>query len=169
MFNQLTEKFEELVARVRGYSRLSDKNVKEALKEVKVALLEADVNYKVVKEFISQTEEKALGQLTVKGLLPGQQFIKIVYDELLELLGGKTEILQVRGPAPMVVMLVGLQGSGKTTTAGKLASYFGHKGKKSFLIAADVYRPAAVEQLKILGRQLNLPVFSEEKNPVEIP
>ncbi len=168
MFGQLTERFEELVNRVRGLSRLSDKNIKEALKDVRVALLEADVNYKVVKEFIAHTEEKALGQLTVKGVLPGQQLIKIVYDELVSLLGGKAESLSFREPAPMAIMLVGLQGSGKTTTVGKLARYFEQKGKKSFLIAADVYRPAAVDQLKVLGRKLNLPVFYVEKNPVEI-
>jgi signal recognition particle subunit SRP54 len=169
MFGQLTEKFEAIVNKVRGYSRLSDKNIKDALKDVRVALLEADVNYKVVKEFIAHTEEKALGQLTVKGVLPGQQLIKIVYDQLVDLLGGKTEVLQFREPAPMVIMMVGLQGSGKTTSVGKLAKYFAQKGRKNLLIAADVYRPAAVEQLKVLGRQLNLPVFSEEKgNPVEI-
>ena len=168
MFGQLTEKFEELVNRVRGYSRLSDKNIKDALKEVRVALLEADVNYKVVKEFIAHTEEKALGQLTIKGVMPGQQLVKIVYDQLLDLLGGQTEPLEFREPAPMVIMLVGLQGSGKTTTIGKLAKYFGHKGKKSILIAADVYRPAAVDQLKVLGKQLNLPVFHVQKDPVVI-
>lgn len=168
MFNQLTEKFEEIVNKVRGYTRLSDNNIKEALKEVRVALLEADVNYKVVKEFMTKTEEKALGELTIKGVMPGQQFIKIVYDQLLELLGGKTEALHLYGPTPFVIMLVGLQGSGKTTTAGKLARYFGNKGKKSLLVAADVYRPAAVDQLKILGKELNLPVFHIPKNPVEI-
>jgi len=168
MFGQLTEKFEELVNKVRGYSRLSDKNIKDALKDVKIALLEADVNYKVVKEFIAHTEEKALGQLTIKGVMPGQQLVKIVYDELLDLLGGKTEPLQFREPAPMVIMLVGLQGSGKTTTIGKLAKYFEHKGKKSILIAADIYRPAAVDQLKVLGKQLNLPVFHVQKKPVVI-
>ncbi len=168
MFGQLTEKFEELVNKVRGYSRLSDKNIRNALKEVKVTLLEADVNYKVVKEFIAHTEEKALGQLTIKGVMPGQQLVKIVYDELLDLLGGKTEPLEFREPAPMVVMLVGLQGSGKTTTIGKLARYFEHKGKKSILIAADIYRPAAVDQLKVLGKQLNLPVFHVQKDPVVI-
>src|SRR5574341_1228961 len=168
MFGQLTEKFEELVNKVRGYSRLSDKNIKDALKEVRVALLEADVNYKVVKAFIAHTEEKALGQLTIKGVMPGQQLVKIVYDELLDLLGGKTEPLEFKELAPMVIMLVGLQGSGKTTTIGKLAKYFEHKGKKSILIAADIYRPAAVDQLKVLGRQLNLPVFHVQKDPVAI-
>lgn len=169
MLNQLTEKFEEIVNKVKGYSRLSDKNIKDALKEVRVVLLEADANYKVVKKFIASTEEKAIGQLTIRGVMPGQQFIKIVYDELSHLLGGETEPLQFRAPAPMVIMLVGLQGSGKTTTAGKLARYFDHKGKKSFLIAADIYRPAAVDQLRVLGQRLALPVFfQEKKNPVEI-
>ncbi|MCI0530994.1 MAG: signal recognition particle protein [candidate division Zixibacteria bacterium] len=168
MFFQLTEKFEEIVRKVRGYSRLSEKNIQDALKEVRVALLEADVNYKVVKDFMTKTEEKAVGQLTVKGIMPGQQLIKIVYDELIDLLGGKTQLLELNGPAPSVIMLVGLQGSGKTTTAGKLAVYFHKKGKKSLLVAGDTRRPAAVEQLKVLGRENNFPVFHADKEPVKI-
>src|SRR4030065_1380897 len=110
MLGKLTEKFEEIVNKVRGYSRLSDKNIKDALKEVRVALLEADVSYRVVKEFIAHTEEKAIGQLTTKGVIPGQQFIKIVYDQLLELLCGKTEVWQFREPAPTVTMVARVPG-----------------------------------------------------------
>ena len=140
------------------------------LREVKLALLEADVNYKIVKEFIAVIQEKALGQDVLKSLTPGQQVIKIVKDELVELLGGTESKITFLPNAPTVIMLIGLQGSGKTTTAGKLANVLRKQGKKPLLVACDVYRPAAIKQLQVVGKQLNIPVFSDEtsKNVVNI-
>ena len=134
------------------------------LREVKLALLEADVNYKIVKEFISTIQEKALGQDVLKSLTPGQQVIKIVKDELVELLGGQTSQINFTPNSPTIIMLVGLQGSGKTTTAGKLANLLRKQGKKPLLVACDVYRPAAIKQLQVVGAQLNIPVFANENS-----
>ncbi len=168
MFTELSSKFDKIFNKLRGYARLSESNIKEALKEVKVALLEADVNYKVVKEFISSVEQKSLGQETFKGVKPGQLLIKIVYDEMVELLGKENKPLRFSGTEPTVFMLAGLQGSGKTTTCGKIAKFYEKKGKRPLLVAADIYRPAAIEQLKILGKNLKVQTFSQDAKPLKI-
>jgi len=168
MFEDLTIKLEGIFKKLRGQGRLSEDNIKDALKEVRRALLEADVNYKVVKDFITQVEAKAIGQEVLRSITPGQQVIKIVYDELTNLLGKERMEVKFSSQPPTVFLLVGLQGSGKTTACGKLARYYRRKGRFPLLVAADVYRPAAVDQLKILGKSLDLPVFSANKNPVKI-
>jgi signal recognition particle subunit SRP54 len=168
MFEDLTIKLEGIFKKLRGQGRLSESNIKDALKEVRRALLEADVNYKVVKDFISQVETKAVGQEVLRSITPGQQVIKVVYDELTDLLGKERVEVKFSSQPPTIFMLVGLQGSGKTTACGKLARYYRKKGRFPLLVAADVYRPAAVDQLKILGKSLDLPVFSSNKNPVKI-
>ena len=140
------------------------------MREVKLALLEADVNYKIVKEFIAEVERKALGQNVLKSLTPGQQVVKIVKDELVELLGGTESKINFTPNPPTIIMLVGLQGSGKTTTSGKLANILRKQGKKPLLVACDVYRPAAIKQLQVVGAQLNIPVYANEntKDVVQI-
>jgi signal recognition particle subunit SRP54 len=168
MFEDLTIKLEKIFKKLRGRGKLSESNIKDALKEVRRALLEADVNYKVVKEFISQVEEKAIGQEVLRSITPGQQVIKVVHEELIDLLGKTRVEVSFSQKPPTVFMLVGLQGSGKTTACGKLARYYRKKGRFPLLVAADVYRPAAVDQLKILGKSLDLPVFSSNKDPVKI-
>jgi len=168
MFEDLTIKLEGIFKKLRGQGRLSEDNIKDALKEVRRALLEADVNYKVVKDFITQVEAKAIGLEVLRSITPGQQVIKIVYDELTDLLGKERVEVKFSSQPPTVFLLVGLQGSGKTTACGKLARYYRKKGRFPLLVAADVYRPAAVDQLKILGKSLDLPVFSSNKNPVKI-
>lgn len=168
MFTELSSKFDRIFNKLRGYARLSESNIKEALKEVKVALLEADVNYKVVRDFVSSIEQKSLGQETFKGVKPGQLLIKLVYDELVELLGKENKPLRFSGTEPTVFMLTGLQGSGKTTTCGKIAKFYEKKGKRPLLVAADIYRPAAIEQLKILGKNLKIPTFSQDAKPLKI-
>ena len=168
MFEDLTSKLEGIFKKLRGQGRLSESNINDALKEVRRALLEADVNYKVVKDFISQVEAKAIGQEVLRSITPGQQVIKIVYGELTDLLGKEIVEVKFSSQPPTIFMLVGLQGSGKTTACGKLARYYRKKGRFPLLVAADVYRPAAVDQLKILGKSLDLPVFSSNKNPVKI-
>lgn len=134
------------------------------MREVKLALLEADVNYKIVKEFIAEVERKALGQDVLKSLTPGQQVVKIVRDEMTELLGGVASKINFTPNPPTIIMLVGLQGSGKTTTCGKLANLLRKQGKKPLLVACDVYRPAAIKQLQVVGSQLNIPVFANENS-----
>ena len=161
-FEGLSSRLQEITRKIRGKARITESDLKEMLREVKLALLEADVNYKIVKEFIATIQEKALGQDVLKSLTPGQQVIKIVKDELVELLGGTESKVNFTPNPPTVVMLVGLQGSGKTTTAGKLANLFRKQGKKPLLVACDVYRPAAIKQLQVVGAQLNIPVFSNE-------
>jgi signal recognition particle subunit SRP54 len=168
MFEDLTTKLEGIFKKLRGRGKLTESNIKDALKEVRRALLEADVNYKVVKDFISQVEQKAIGQEVLRSITPGQQIIKIVYDELTSLLGKEKVEVKFSAQPPTVFMLVGLQGSGKTTACGKLARFYRKKGRFPLLVAADIYRPAAVDQLKILGKSLDLPVFSSNKNPVKI-
>jgi signal recognition particle subunit SRP54 len=168
MFEDLTSKLEGIFKKLRGHGRLSEDNIKDALKEVRRALLEADVNYKVVKDFISQVEAKAIGQEVLRSITPGQQIVKIVYDELTDLLGKERVEVKFSSQPPTIFMLVGLQGSGKTTACGKLARYYRKKGRFPLLVAADIYRPAAVDQLKILGKSLDLSVFSSNKNPVKI-
>ena len=170
-FEGLSEKLKGIVNKLKGKSRITEADVKEITREVKLALLEADVNYKIVKDFTNKIGEKALGQDVLKSLTPGQQIIKIVHEELVELLGGKeTEGLNLSPNPPTIIMLVGLQGSGKTTMAGKLANLLRKQGKKPMMVACDIYRPAAIDQLEVIGKQLSIPVFSnrEEKDVTEI-
>ncbi len=169
MLENLSERLQNAVDKMRGYGTITEDNVKEITREIRLALLEADVNYKVVKEFIQNVKEKALGEEVRKSLKPGEVFVKIVKDELVELLGKEEVPLNTKG-SPATLMLVGLQGSGKTTTIGKLANYLRKKEhKKPLLIACDIYRPAAIDQLCQLGRELNIEVYEEGKNnPVSI-
>ncbi len=169
MFENLGDRLQNAINKMKGYGKITEDNISEITREIRLALLEADVNYQVVKEFISNVKEKALGEEVAKSLKPGEMFVKIVKDELVELLGGDKEDLNMKGN-PAVLMLVGLQGSGKTTTIGKLGLLIRKKyHKKPLLVACDVYRPAAIEQLKQLGRELSIEVYEEGKgNPVEI-
>ena len=164
MFESLTEKLELTFKRLRGEGKISEKNIDDALREVRLALLEADVHVKVVKTFLDSVKAKSLGQEVLQSLTPEQQFLKIVRDELTELLGGEHRKLDLKAAPPVVIMLVGLQGSGKTTTLAKLARHLKRDQKRTpYLVPADVYRPAAIEQLKILGAEVELPVY--ESNP----
>ena len=169
-FEGLSEKLQAFTKKLRGKARITESDLNEMLREVKLALLEADVNYKVVKEFIANIHDKALGTDVLKSLTPGQQVVKIVKDELIELLGGTDSKIAFTPNPPTIIMLVGLQGSGKTTTAGKLANLLRKQGKKPLLVACDVYRPAAIKQLEVVGAQLNIPVYSNdgEKNVLKI-
>ena len=169
MFESLGDRLQSAVNKIRGYGKITEDNISDVIREVRLALLEADVNYKVVKEFINNVKEKALGEEVTKSLKPGEQFIKILKDELVDLLGGEKSNLYTGGN-PSILMLVGLQGSGKTTTIGKLALLLRKKYKKNpLLVACDVYRPAAIDQLKTLGKELNIEVYEEgHKDPVEI-
>lgn len=170
MFDSLSERLDSVFKRLKGQGRLDEKNIQDGLREVRLALLEADVNYKVVKDFVAKVQERALGTEVLSSLTPGQQIIKIVHEELVSLLGDEHEGLGLRGAPPSIVMLVGLQGSGKTTTAAKLASYLRQQKKKPYLVPADIYRPAAIEQLQQLAADLEMPVYqsSSGMNPVEI-
>ena len=163
-FEGLSAKLQEVTRKLRGKARITESDLKEMLREVKLALLEADVNYAIVKEFINTIQEKALGQDVLKSLTPGQQVIKIVKDELIELLGGTESKINFTPNPPTIIMLVGLQGSGKTTTAGKLANLLRKQGKKPLLVACDIYRPAAIKQLQVVGGQLNIPVYANENS-----
>lgn len=169
MFENLSDRLQDVVHKIKGYGKITEENISEMMREIRLSLLEADVNYKVVKEFTNNVKEKALGEEVDKSLNPGELFVKIVKDELTELLGGENTPLNVNGN-PATLMLVGLQGSGKTTTIGKLANYLRKNNKKKpLLVACDVYRPAAIDQLKQIGKELNIEVYSEGKgNPVEI-
>ena len=161
-FEGLSSRLQAITRKLGGKARITESDLKEVMREVKLALLEADVNYKIVKDFVSTVQEKALGQDVLKSLTPGQQVIKIVRDEMTELLGGTLSKINFTPNPPTVIMLVGLQGSGKTTTAGKLANLLRKQGKKPLLVACDVYRPAAIKQLQVVGSQLNIPVFANE-------
>ena len=161
-FEGLSSRLQEITRKLKGKARITDSDLKEMLREVKLALLEADVNYKIVKDFINTIQEKAQGADVLKSLTPGQQVIKIVKDELVELLGGTESKINFNPNPPTVIMLVGLQGSGKTTTAGKLANLLRKQGKNPLLVACDVYRPAAIKQLQVVGSSLNIPVFANE-------
>ena len=163
-FEGLSSKFQNIARKFKGKTRITESDLKEMLREVKLALLEADVNYKIVKEFIATIQEKALGQDVLKSLTPGQQVIKIVKDELVELLGGTDARINISPNPPTIIMMVGLQGSGKTTTAAKLANILRKDGKKPLLVACDVYRPAAIKQLQVLGAQLNIPEYANENS-----
>ena len=169
MFENLSDRLQGIAHKIKGYGKITEDNISEMMKEIRLSLLEADVNYKVVKEFTNNVKEKALGEEVNKSLNPGDLFVKIVRDELQELLGGDSSPLTI-DKKPTITMLVGLQGSGKTTTNGKLANFLRKKhGKKPLLVACDVYRPAAIDQLIQIGKELNIPVYSEGKgNPVEI-
>jgi signal recognition particle subunit SRP54 len=169
MLDSLTSRLTGILDRLRGFGRLTEENIQEALREVRVALLEADVNFKVVKAFVERVRAKAVGQDVLQSLTPGQQVVKVVRDELVELLGGAAHRLAMAPHPPTVVMLVGLQGSGKTTSAAKLARHFQKQGQHPLLASADVYRPAAIDQLKTLGAQLGVPVLGEpDRRPVDI-
>lgn len=164
MFESLTDKIEKAINKIKGYGKITEDNISDVIKEVRLALLEADVNYKVVKEFTNKVKEKALGTEVKNSLKPSEVFLKILKDELLELLGNNSSELDF-STNPSVIMLVGLQGSGKTTTVGKLGNLMRKKhNKKPLFIAADVYRPAAIDQLKQLGRELNIEVYSQGKD-----
>lgn len=166
MFEYMGDRLSSAIKNIRGMGRITEENISEAMREIRMALLEADVNYQVVKEFVNNVKEKALGMDVQKSLKPDELFIKIVKDELVELLGGEAAPLNMDGKPP-ILMLVGLQGSGKTTTCGKLANLIRKKNsKKPLLVACDIYRPAAIEQLETVGKQLNIPVYSEGKKPV---
>lgn len=170
MFKSLSGRLNDVFKQLRGHGRLTEENIQEALREVRMALLEADVNFKVAKEFVATVAEKAIGLEVVGSLAPGQQVIKVVHDQLVELLGGQTATLELGGRQPVVIMMVGLQGSGKTTTSGKLAKLLQSKGRKPYLVPADVYRPAAIDQLTILGKNLGVPVHpaATDQDPVAI-
>ncbi|MEA2115359.1 MAG: signal recognition particle protein [Thermodesulfobacteriota bacterium] len=170
MFENLTDRLDGVFKKLRGHGKLTEDNIQEAMREVRTALLEADVNFQVVKEFVATVTEKAVGQEVLSSIAPGQQVVKVVHDELVTLLGSEAEPLRLDGRQPVTIMMAGLQGSGKTTTAAKLAKQLKGKGRKPFLVPADVYRPAAIEQLHILGDQVGVPVFASttEQNPVDI-
>lgn len=162
MFDSLTQRFEDVFASLRGKGRLSEKDIDAALREVRLALLEADVNVKVVKDFLARVKERAMGEDVTKSLSPGQQVIKIVHEELVTTLGSEAVPLKKVAP-PLTILMVGLQGSGKTTTAGKLARLLKSQGKKPLLVAADLQRPAAIDQLETLGGRIDVPVFTDRK------
>ena len=169
MFESLGDRLQNAIHKIKGYGKITEGNISDMMREIRLALLEADVNYKVVKEFTNTVKEKALGEEVASSINPGDLFVKIVKDELTELLGGEQADICLKGN-PAVLMLVGLQGSGKTTTIGKLANFLRKKhAKKPLLVACDVYRPAAIDQLKQIGKQLNIEVYDEGNgNPVEI-
>ena len=170
MFESLSEKLDSAFKKLRGHGRLTEGNIDEGLKEVRMALLEADVHYRVVKGFIEEVRSRSLGQEVMGSLTPGQQVVKIVYEKLTELMGSRHEGLNLGGAPPAAIMLVGLQGSGKTTTAGKLAIQLRKSGRRPFLVPADVYRPAAIDQLKTIAEQVDVPVFASttDQDPVQI-
>ncbi|WP_026674310.1 signal recognition particle protein [Alkalihalobacterium bogoriense] len=170
-FEGLAERLQNTMQKIRGKGKVSEADVKEMMREVRLALLEADVNFKVVKEFIAKVKERAIGQEVLKSLTPGQQVIKVVNEELTALMGGEQSKIAVAQKAPTIIMMVGLQGAGKTTTTAKLANHLRKKHNRNpMLVAADIYRPAAIKQLETLGKQLNMPVFSlgDKESPVKI-
>ncbi|MCL1955900.1 MAG: signal recognition particle protein [Fibromonadales bacterium] len=170
MFDALTESLESTLKSLRGQGRLTEENVSASLREVRRAFLAADVNFNVTRDFVQAVKEKALGQNVLTAVSPGQMIVKIIHDELVEIMGGKAKEISLAGKPPVGIMMAGLQGSGKTTFAGKLALYFRSKKKrKPLLVAADVYRPAAIKQLQVLGKSIGVPVYEEgQGNPVEI-
>ncbi|AEH50875.1 signal recognition particle protein [Pseudothermotoga thermarum] len=168
MFERLQEKLSKIFRSLSGRGKITEKNIEEAVKQVKISLLEADVNFKVVKEFVESVKAKALGEEVLRSLTPDQQFIKIIRDELISILGRHPSTLNLKHH-PAIIMIVGLQGSGKTTTAAKLALYLKKNGRNPILVAADTYRPAAIDQLEKLGKSINIPVFTgDRKNPLKI-
>ena len=169
-FDGLGDKLQDIFKRMKGQGKISEKDLKAVMREVKVALLEADVNYKVVKQFVDNVTNRAVGEEVMESLTPGQQVVKIVHDELTQLLGGTQSKLTINPKPPTVIMMVGLQGSGKTTTSGKLGKLLKKQGKRPLLTAFDVYRPAAIKQLQVLGEQLDIPVYTlgDKISPVDI-
>ena len=169
-FDGLGDKLQDIFKRMKGQGKISEKDLKAVMREVKVALLEADVNYKVVKQFVDNVTNRAVGEEVMESLTPGQQVVKIVHDELTQLLGGTQSKLTINSKPPTVIMMVGLQGSGKTTTSGKLGKLLKKQGKRPLLTACDVYRPAAIKQLQVLGEQLDIPVYTlgDKISPVDI-
>ena len=170
MLDNLSDRLNGALKKLKGHGKLTEKNIESGLKDVRLALLEADVHYRVVKQFIADLRKRSLGQQVLESLTPGQQIIKIVNEELTALMGSQNEQLDLSGTHPVSIMLVGLQGSGKTTTAGKLSVFLRKQGKKPYLVPVDVYRPAAIDQLKKLGNQLSVPVFpsSTDMDPIRI-
>ncbi|MGD8834814.1 MAG: signal recognition particle protein [Desulfobacteraceae bacterium] len=170
MFDNLSDKLDGVFKRLKGHGTLTEKNISDGLREVRMALLEADVHFKVVKQFIAGIKERSLGQEVMTSLTPGQQVVKIVNEALTDLMGGQSEELNLSGTHPVAIMMVGLQGAGKTTTSGKLAIYLRKNGRKPYLVPADVYRPAAIDQLQKLGDQIEVPVFASntDMDPVDI-
>ena len=170
MFDNLSEKLGLVFKNLKGHGKLSEENIKEVLREIRIALLEADVNFRVVKDFIEVLRKRVIGQEVLASLTPAQQVIKIVHQELIQLLGGEKEDLNLTGPIPVSLMFVGLQGSGKTTTVGKLSRLLLQKNRRPFLVPVDIYRPAAIEQLRQIGESIKLPVYLPQKGetPVEI-
>ena len=170
MFENLTDRLESVFKKLRGQGVLTEENIQEAMHDVRTALLEADENLGVVRDFVSKVTAKAVGQDVLDSLSPGQQVIKVVHDELVRLLGSEAQPLKLNGPQPVVIMMAGLQGSGKTTTSAKLARLLKGRERRPLLVPADVYRPAAIEQLHVLGEQIGVPVFpsAAEQNPVDI-
>lgn len=170
VFEGLAEKLQNTLKKLKGKGNLTEADVNEAMREVRMALLAADVNLKVAKEFINKIKERAIGSEVLTSLTPGQQVIKIVNEELTELMGGAQSKINLASKPPTIIMLVGLQGAGKTTTAGKLANLLRKQGKRPLLVAGDIYRPAAIKQLQVLGEQLDIPVFTmgDQQNPVDI-
>lgn len=166
MFADLNDKLSAVFKRLKGEARITEANIAEAVKQVRMGLLEADVNYKVVKSFVTEVQERALGEDVLKSVSPAQQFIKIVHDSLVDILGGKDYEpgVPLSSNPPTIIMLAGLQGSGKTTTAGKLAKYFSKTGKNCLLVAADIYRPAAIDQLEVLGKNISVDVYSDKSS-----
>lgn len=167
----LSERLQDAFAKLKGKGKISEQDIKDVLREVRVALLEADVNYKVVKSFVGNIKDRAMGAGVMESLTPGQQVVKIVHDELTQLMGGEAKKIEISSKPPTIIMMVGLQGSGKTTSTGKLARYLKEKmHKRPLLAACDVYRPAAIQQLKVLGQQLDIPVFEQgsDRSPVDI-
>lgn len=170
MFENLSDKLEGAFKKLRGHGTLTEENMADAMREVRTALLEADVNYTIAKKFVATITEQAKGQEVHKSLSPGQQVVKLVHDELIKLLGGVNTPIALDGRQPVTIMMAGLQGSGKTTTTAKIARLLKEQGRKPYLVPADVYRPAAIEQLQVLGRQIDVPVFNSttEMKPVDI-
>lgn len=170
MLEALGEKFGKMVSKIRGYGKLTEDNISEALKMVRLALLEADVHVKVVRSFLDRVKERALGQDVLESLKAHELFLKIVHEELIEVLGGQAKEIQFRGKSPHLIMMVGLQGSGKTSSSAKIAKYYKSKGRQPYLVPADVYRPAAIQQLQILAKSIEVPCYDTplDANPVKI-
>lgn len=169
MFENLSAKLDAAIRRISGEARLTEENISEALREVRRALLDADVNFQVTRKFVDDVQKKALGRNVVASVTPGQMIVKVIYDELVELMGNNLAEIKMAPAGPTIIMMCGLQGSGKTTHSAKLANYFKGKGRQPMLVAADTYRPAAIDQLKTLGEQIGIPVFNlEGENPVTI-
>src|SRR5947209_746696 len=170
MFDNLSDKLQRIFKNLRGEGKLTPDNMEEALREIRVALLEADVHFKVVKQFIEQVKQKAMGEEVLTALSPGQQVVKIVRDELIKMLGAHHSRLRFANEPPTVILIVGLQGSGKTTSAAKLARFLGKEGNKPELVSVDVYRPAARHQLSLLAKNVGMPIYDgapEDTKPLE--